>query len=86
MTRYTDHEALTVDRLRNLRELAAGKRPQIQRMRLKWFVDNGYIMLGARPAASESRRRVVTRSITLTDKALAVPEVAAAAEIGRAHV
>jgi diketogulonate reductase-like aldo/keto reductase len=65
----SDHHALTPPRRAELLRIARGEHTKIQRIRLRWFVSNGYIVLGERPAPSDARRRVVERTLTLTDKA-----------------
>lgn len=70
--------ALTPKRATVLRRLAAGERFEIPRTQLAWLRNNGYVTLGQRVEPAPKRRRHITRTVTLTEKSLAMLGIAAA--------
>ena len=62
---------LDSDRLKVLKQIAAGKSVKLERRRMYWFREHGYLTLGARPKPNSGppKRGAVMRSYELTDKA-----------------
>jgi hypothetical protein len=47
VTGYRNHHTMTPSRLAQLRAVARGQRPQINRALLRWYLRNGYLERGA---------------------------------------
>ncbi len=67
---------LNRERLGVLIAWADGRRVEVARRRLIWFVENGYVILDTRPLPRKFRTPTVERYGTLTTKAWAVLETA----------
>lgn len=60
---------LNPERLAILKRIAAGEKFEMQRMRLHWFRNNGYLKLSPPPPATDGKLKRVRREYALTDKA-----------------
>jgi len=67
---------ISTDQLADLCAIAGDRRPKVPRRRVTWFVDNGYLLLGAMIPAPRGQRWSVGRYALLTAKACAVTGIA----------